>query len=96
MSGEQQDIEGLPVDYARPPEAEEPATRSSVPDRLAVIVGEYNDAQRSGIIEGVLWACRRFAMFPGMADEIAEVEAALRKRFGSEHVDREKKLHEGP
>lgn len=83
-------------DYPRPPEAEEPATRSKTPDRLALKATAYNDAQRSGIIEGALWACRVFREnVPGCGDIVDDIiEPALRKRFGDDHVDREKRAQE--
>lgn len=99
---EQADLEGMAVDYARPPETP-PTERERKPDRLSEIARDYNDAQRSGIIEGALWVLRvksshepdRYIQVDGTLTTLTDaIEAALRRRFGDEHVDREKRLHE--
>jgi hypothetical protein len=99
MTADQPELEGLSGDYARPPESPEPR-EPKPPDRLATLAAEYNDAQRSGIIEGALWACWMFAELAGdvaadVADlATADIESALRHRFGGEAVDREKRARE--
>ena len=84
----QTDIEGIPVEYARPPETRPERERPGA--WLEQRTHEYDEAWRTGVIEGALWVLGEFLAEHPDDDYVLEqrILADLRSRFGDEHVAR--------
>lgn len=94
MVSQQLDLEGAPVEYARPPEEKPRKETERAGDWLAKRSAENSEGWRRGVIEGALWCLAELDALTGAhalpiaAPHRRMIEDALRRRFGDVHVER--------